>query len=400
MRIRPHSLTFTPDSLTFTLLLGALATLPPLAIDMGLPALALIQASLAASPEQATLTLSVFLIGYGLAQLLVGPLSDWLGRRPVMLGGLALFALAGAGCALASSIGLLLLFRVLAGIGAAGSTALAMAIVRDLFEGQAARVRFSAVATVMSVAPMIAPTIGGLMLLLGGWRFIYSLLALAGLALLGVVWAGLPETRPPGQGARFDLVGRYRAVLRQRRTMAYVTINALGFGSLFAFIAVSSVVLIERMGASVALFGLLFAMTSGGILLGNSCNTLLARRNVAQFWPLAVGLWVAPVAALAASLVLLAGLARLASFVPFIVLICFCRGLVSPNATHAGLEPVPNHAGVAGALMGCSQMLVGSLSGGLVAALLPALGPLAVTLAMLGFNIAALVIWRRVESRR
>jgi DHA1 family bicyclomycin/chloramphenicol resistance-like MFS transporter len=393
MRIRP-------DSLAFTLLLGALATLPPLSIDMGLPALALIQASLAASAGQATLTLSVFLVGYGAAQLLVGPVSDRVGRRPVMLGGLVLFALGGVGCALAPSIGLLLACRLVAGIGAAGSTTLVMAIVRDVFTGQAARVQISTVSMVMSVAPMIAPSIGGLMLLLGGWRFIYSLLAIAGIVLLAAVWCGLTETRPPDRGARLDLVGRYAAVLRQRRTVGYAAINALGFGSLFAFIAVSSVVLIGRMGASVALFGLLFALTSGGILAGNWCNTLLARRDVRQELPLAVGLWLAPLAAIAASLFLAAGVERLLTFVPFIVLIGFCRGITSPNATHAALEPVPNHAGVASAMMGCGQMLVGALSGGLVAALFPLLGPLAVTLAMAGFNIAALVVWRAVERGR
>jgi DHA1 family bicyclomycin/chloramphenicol resistance-like MFS transporter len=393
MRIRP-------DSLAFTLLLGALATLPPLSIDMGLPALALIQASLAASAGQATLTLSVFLVGYGAAQLLVGPVSDRVGRRPVMLGGLVLFALGGVGCALAPSIGLLLACRLVAGIGAAGSTTLVMAIVRDVFTGQAARVQISTVSMVMSVAPMIAPSIGGLMLLLGGWRFIYSLLAIAGIVLLAAVWCGLTETRPPDRGARLDLVGRYAAVLRQRRTVGYAAINALGFGSLFAFIAVSSVVLIGRMGASVALFGLLFALTSGGVLAGNWCNTLLARRDVRQELPLAVGLWLAPLAAIAASLFLAAGVERLLTFVPFIVLIGFCRGITSPNATHAALEPVPNHAGVASAMMGCGQMLVGALSGGLVAALFPLLGPLAVTLAMAGFNIAALVVWQAVERGR
>jgi DHA1 family bicyclomycin/chloramphenicol resistance-like MFS transporter len=252
----------------------------------------------------------------------------------------------------------------------------------------------------MSVAPMIAPSIGGLMLLLGGRRFIYSLLAIAGIVLLAAVWCGLTETRPPDRGARLDLVGRYAAVLRQRRTVGYAAINALGFGSLFAFIAVSSVVLIGRMGASVALFGLLFALTSGGILAGNWCNTLLARRDVRQELPLAVGLWLAPLAAIAASLFLAAGVERLLTFVPFIVLIGFCRGITSPNATHAALEPVPNHAGVASAMMGCGQMLVGALSGGLVAALFPLLGPLAVTLAMAGFNIAALVVWRAVERGR
>ncbi len=393
MRIRP-------DSFAFTLLLGALAALPPLSIDMGLPALELIRGSLGASAEQATLTLSVFLMGFGAAQLLVGPLSDLMGRRPVMLGGLALYALGGVGCALAPSIGLLLAFRLVAGIGAAGSTTLAMAIVRDVFGGQAARVKISTVSMVITVAPIIAPTIGGLMLLLGGWRFIYSLLAITGVALVVTVWFGLVETRPAIRGARLDLLGRYATVLRQRRTVGYAVVNALGSGSLFAFIAVSPLVLMGRMGASVTLFGLLFAMTSGGIMAGNSFNTLLARRNVPAELPLTVGLWLGPLASIGATLFLLAGVERLETFVPFIVITGFCRGLTNPNATHAALEPVPHHAGVASAMMGCGQMLTASLSGVLVAWLFPALGALSVTLTMTGFSAAALGVWLIVERKK
>lgn len=392
MRIRPNSV-------AFTLLLGALAALPPLSIDMGLPALGLIRDSLGATAEQATLTLSVFLVGFGGAQLVVGPLSDRFGRRPVMLCGLTLFAAGGLGCALATSIGALLGFRLLAGMGAAGSTALAMAIVRDVFEGHAARVKMSTVSMVINIAPMIAPTIGGLMLLLGGWRFIYSLLAATGVVLLATVAVGLAETRPAVKGARLDIVGRYAAVLHQPRTVGYAVVNALGSGTLFAFIAVSPLVLIGRMGASVGLFGVLFALTSGGILAGSSASTLMARRRVPPSLPLALGLCLAPIAAISASLFLLAGIERLETFVPFIVVTGFCRGLTNPNAIHAALEPVPAHAGVASALMGCGQMLTAAVSGALVAMLLPSLGPLAVTLAMTGFTLSALLAWRVVEAR-
>ncbi|MBN8891146.1 MAG: hypothetical protein BGP12_03660 [Rhodospirillales bacterium 70-18] len=391
MRIRP-------ESPAFTVLLGALAALPPLSIDMGLPALDLIRASLDATAEQAALTLSVFLAGFGAAQLLVGPLSDRFGRRPVMLGGLGLYALGGIGCALAPSIGALLGFRLLAGMGAAGSTTLAMAVVRDVFEGHAARVKMSTVSMVITIAPIIAPTIGGLMLLLGGWRFIYSLLAVTGVVLLATVTFGLGETRPAVRGAQLDIIGRYAAVLRQPRTVGYAVVNALGSGSLFAFIATSPLVLMGRMGASVGLFGVLFALTSGGILLGSSFNSFLARRHVPAGRPLALGLMLAPVASLGATAFLLAGIERLETFVPFIVVTGFCRGLTNPAATHAALEPVPAHAGVASALMGCGQMLTAALSGAVVAALFPALGALSITLAMSGFTLAALVAWRVVEA--
>ena len=397
MRTRPGRI--PKDSLAFTFLIGALAALPPLSIDLGLPALTLLQDSLGASATQATLTLSLFLAGFAVSQLIMGTLSDRFGRRPVMLTGLTIYTLGGIGCALAPSIEALLGFRLLEGIGAAGGTTLAMAVVRDSFEGQAARIKMSSVSMVITIAPIIAPTLGGLLLLLGEWRFIYAMLALSGALLAAAVALGLAETRPPVAGARLDVIGRYAAVLRQRRTMGYILVNMLGSGSLFAFIGNSPTVLMGTMGASPAQFGLLFALTSSGILLGSTCNTLLARRGVAAWKPLAAGLVLAPAAGAAASAFLLAGIVGLWTFVPFIVASGFARGMATPNATHAALEPVPQHAGVASAMMGCTQMLTAAGSGAVVAMLFPTLGPLAVTLAMAGFSLASLIAWRIVEHR-
>ncbi len=391
--------TLRPQSLAFTFLIGALAALPPLSIDLGLPALTMLQSSLGATPAQAALTLSLFLAGFGVAQLMMGPLSDRYGRRPVMLFGMALYALAGLGCALAPSIEVLLSFRLLEGIGAAGGTTLAMAVVRDNFDGQAGRIKMSQVSMVITIAPIIAPTLGGLLLLFGEWRLIYAALSLAGAALVVAVYFGLAESRPAVPGARLDLVGRYGAVLRHRPTMGYVLVNALGSGGLFAFISGSPLVLIGTMGVSNQVFGLLFAITSSGILLGSMINNILARRGVPARLPLAIGLSVAPLAALGALLVMLAGVIRLETFIPFVVLIGLCRGLSTPSITHAALEPVPQHAGVTAALMGCGQMLCMALSGFLVAVLYPYWGPLGLVVTMFGFLLAGLVSWLLVERR-
>jgi len=390
MALRPHSV-------GFTFLIGALAALPPLSIDLGLPALNLLYASLGAIPTQAAMTLSLFLAGFGAAQLVMGPLSDRVGRRPVMLGGMTLYALAGLGCALAPTIEALLAFRLLEGIGAAGGTTLAIAVVRDSFDGQAGRIKMSQVSMVITIAPIIAPTLGGLILLLGEWRLIYLVLGLAGVALVLAVYFGLDESRPPAPGTRLDLIGRYAAVVRQRRTMGYVLVNTLGSGGLFAFIAASPLVLMGTIGVSVAMFGLLFAITSSGILLGSAINTYLARRGVGPRVPLAVGLAVAPLAALAAAAFMAMGIVRLETFIPFVVVVGICRGLTTPNITHAALEPVPEHAGTTAALMGCGQMLCMAASGVIVATLYPVLGPLGVALTMLGFLSAGLLSWLAVE---
>lgn len=386
-----------PQSLGFTFLIGALAALPPLSIDLGLPALTLLQTHLGASPAQAAMTLSLFLAGFGVSQLVMGPLSDRYGRRPVMLAGMALYAAAGLACGLATSIHALLAFRLLEGIGAAGGTTLAMAVVRDRFDGQAGRIKMSQVSMVITIAPIIAPTLGGLLLLVGDWQLIYLVLGLAGVGLVLAVYFGLAESRPPLPGARLDLAGRYAAVLGHRRTMGYVLVNTLGSGGLFAFISGSPLVLMGTMGVSTATFGLLFAVTSSGILLGSTINSVLARRGVAAAAPLAVGLVLAPLSALAASLFLIAGVERLETFIPFIVLVGVCRGMTTPNINFAALEPVPQHAGVTAALMGCGQMLCMALSGVIVAALYPQFGALGLTLTMLGFLGAGLASWLWVE---
>ncbi|MCC6718740.1 MAG: multidrug effflux MFS transporter [Acetobacteraceae bacterium] len=395
MALRPHSV-------GFTFLIGALAALPPLSIDLGLPALTLLEDSLGASATDAALTLSLFLAGFGVSQLLMGPLSDRHGRRPVMLAGMTLYALAGLGCTLAPSMEVLLAFRLLEGIGAAGGTTLAMAVVRDSFDGQAARIKMSQVSMVITIAPIIAPSLGGLLLVFGEWRLIYAVLTITGVLLVLAVRFGLAESHPPVPGARLDLIGRYATVLRQRRTMGYVLVNTLGSGGLFAFISSSPLVLMDAMGVSMQVFGLLFATTSSGILLGSTINSMLARRGVSPRMPLALGLVAGPLAALAAAGFLAAGVERLETFIPFIVVVGICRGMTTPNITHAALEPVPHHAGLTAALMGCGQMLCMALSGVVVAALYPHLGPLGVALAMvvfLGSGLAAWLIVERGENR-
>jgi len=388
-----------PQSLAFTILLGALAALPPLSIDMGLPALPLLGAALGATSSEQTLTLSLFLIGFAGPQLLMGPISDKLGRRPVLITGLSLYMAAGASCAMAVSIDALLTARVFQGIGAAGATTLALAVVRDVFHGPQARIKISAITMVFSVAPIIAPTVGGLMLNLGGWQAIYGMLAVCGAVLLGVVVGGFEETRPAAlAGHRLDLFGRYRVVLKHRRCVGYVLATALNFGGMFAFVAGSPLVLMGDLRLSVADFGILFAVTSLGILAGSWFNGWLAARDVDTQSPLAWGMWLSLGAAVVASLLLVGGMLSLVSLVPFILVTSFCRGLVSPNAAHAVLEPVPGHAGVASALIGCSQTSMGAVAGAVVAWLYPALGPVGMTLAMSIFAAGALAAWRWAES--
>ena len=392
MRLNPHRFAFTA-------LIGALAALPPLSIDMGLPALGTLQSSLGASAAEASGTLSLFLYGFAAGQLVMGPLSDRFGRRPVMLVGLAIYAVFGMACAVAWSPGWLLFFRLIEGVGASGGSTLAMAIVRDLFTGQAGRIKMSAVSMVIVIAPIIAPGIGATLLQFGEWRFIYVTLGLSGIALFVAAYVGLDETHQADPGTQINLIGRYAAVFHSKRSLGYAMVNACGSGALFSFIGTSSLVLMGQMGMSARDFAFTFAMTSGGILLGSTLNNIAARRAVPPWIPLTAGLCLAPLAALAATGFLLAGVVGPLTFVPFIILAGMSRGMINSNATHAALEPVPHHAGAASALLGFAQIASSGTAGVIVAIAFPRYGALAVTVSMAIYSLLALAAWGWVETR-
>src|SRR5271165_6262452 len=178
----------------FTALLGGLSALPALATDMALPSVSLVQADFGSSPAEAASAIAVFLAGFSTAPLVVGPLADRFGRKPVMLAGLALFALASIGCALAPSIAVLIVARVLQGVGAGAVAILPRAIIRDLFEGREARLQLAAVSIVFSVAPLIGPTLGAALLALGPWRLIYATHAALAVILGAFTLARLGES--------------------------------------------------------------------------------------------------------------------------------------------------------------------------------------------------------------
>lgn len=374
----------------FTVLLGALTALPPLGIDMGLPALGAIGHDLDAAPSRAGLTLSLFLAGFAVAQLALGPLSDRIGRRLVLLGGLALFAAGGLGCALAGSIGVLLAWRLAQGTGAAAGTVMAFAIVRDRFEGDAARRQFSYVATVLPLAPMIAPTLGSLLLLHFGWRSIYLALSAGGVALLAIVAIGLPETHRPA-GVPVGVLPAYARVLRHRQAGGFALAGALSFAMLFSWVSGSPLVLMGAAHVGAALYGGLFAAISGGLLVGAWVNGRLAARHVPWHLPLLGGLAAGLAFSLLALLLMSPAAIRPAALVPVLMLAMACRGLAGPNMTHAALAPMPELAGVASAVLGFLQMATGAAISAVVAALYPAWGPPAVGAAMVASAAAALL---------
>ena len=386
-----------PNSLGFTFLLGALAALPPLAIDMGLPALGTLGISLKTSTAATGLTISIFMAGFAIAQLVFGPLSDCYGRRPILLIGCGIFLLTNLMCSTASSIDALIIWRFLAGVGAGTAAVLEMAIVRDLFDGAAARAQFSYISLVMSIAPAIAPTIGGWVLTVADWRSIYGVLAIGSLFLTIAIASGFKESishRDLMAIAPHRLIRNYRRVLGNRICVGYALVNGLSFGCMFAYVAGSPLVIIDVLNVTTANYGWFFASTALAIMVGSFANGYLSVRGVPPSRLLTVGLTLAALSAIALVLVSIGNDVRVATLIPLLIVNTFCFGLIAPNAKHGALEPLPEIAGVAAAVLGFTQMLLGgTLASALVAFAADGRTATAMTSIMTLFAIASIVAY-------
>jgi len=383
-----------PASTSFTLLLGFLVALPSFGIDMNLPALNAIGAALHVRPAEAGLMTSLFMVGFATAPLLYGPASDRYGRKPVVLLACVLFVIAGIGCATAKSLPALLTWRVVQGAGAGASMTIAFAIIRDLFEGQAARTKISAIAITTMVVPMMAPTLGGALLAVAGWRAIHAGLAAVGVLLSLAMLLGFAESATPDPANRLvpSVVARnYLRVLTHPICLGYILVNAAAFGALFAYVSGSSLFLINVAGLRPAQYGLVFAATSAGIMGGAFVNRALSTRGVAPSQPLTAGLALAAAMSMLLLAMTLAGWMPLAVVIPVAVVSCMAFGLIAPNAMEGAMQPLPQIAGAAGAATGCIQMAMGAVASGMVAALYDGHSALSMTTLMAVCSLLALL---------
>jgi MFS transporter, DHA1 family, multidrug resistance protein len=385
-----------PDSTAFIILLSALGGLTPLSIDMGLPALHSISRSLHVPPASAALTLSVFLVGFAFGPVVLGPLSDRYGRRPILLAGSSLFALAGVGCALAPSLSILLFWRLLEGIGAGAGSTLSLAVVRDLFDGATARVRLSYVGTVTSFAPMIAPTLGAIVLAWLGWRSIYGFLAGAGLVLVLAIFFGFAESHPRIDATALHpekLAANYARIFRNRLCLGYTLVASLNFGCMFSYISSSPLVMMGVLGVSPTYYGWTFAATALGIMGGAFLNGRLNARGFSPHTLLNFGLCLSVISAVLLCMVSCSEWVAVATVLPLLMVNTFSIGFIGPNATQGVMHPVPEIAGVASAVLGSIRMLVGALAGVVVALLFDDLTAHAMAESMTLFSIASLAVY-------
>ena len=364
--------TLNPKSAKFTLMLGALVTLASFATDMGLPVLAATAASLGVAPATAAFTMSVFMAGFAIGPLVMAPISDRFGRRRFLLTGCGAFALFGALGAFASSLPALLLWRFIMGAGAGTVQVLVVATVRDNFSGAEARVRQSYVNLAAGVAPIIAPTLGVWVASLGGWRSIYGALAGAGVALFVLVVAFMRDHARVTQSNDLTLGGtlrNYKRVLTHPVSLGYALVVGLCFGCLFAYVSGSSLVLIGLMGVGQKLYGLLFATTSLGLVGGSLLNARLNRRGVSHRKLIRVGLTIIVSVALSLLALSFTSLLGPAVIIALIVISHVGHGIVRANAAQGALEPLPDIAGVASAVITGMQMVIGATASAVAAEL-------------------------------
>jgi len=382
---------FRPNA-KYVLMLGLMCALPAVSTDMYLPSLPDVARDLNTSATAAQLTMTAMLIGGAVGQLVIGPLSDRFGRRKPVLIGVVLHIVTSLLCAIAPAIIPLIALRTMQGFFNASATVVAMAIIRDRFVGADASRLMSRLMLVIGVAPLFAPSLGGVIAGQWGWRSVFLALAVFGVALWIVVWRRLPETLPPERrrpGGLRTAVSGYRSLLRDRHFVALAILPGLGMAVLMSYVVASPFVLREGYGLSATEFSLLFAVNGIGLVAGAQVNAALVRRVA----PIRIVRVVLPMS-LALTCVLLAlaltGWGGLIALLVVLWLILALVNFVPPNASALALTRHGEIAGTAAAVIGSLQAGVA----GLVSPLSGLLGGDAVAMAavMVGASVAALLV--------
>ena len=345
------------------LVLGLLSAIGPFAIDMYLPALPAIGRALHADVHQVQLSLMAFFLSFALSQIVYGPASDMVGRKPPLYFGIALFAVGSIGCALAPDIRWLVAFRFMQGLGGGAPNVITRAVVRDLHTGAEATRLMSLLMLVFSVSPILAPLVGSLIIDAGGWQAIFWTIAVIGLLGLGLTAFALEETRPPADRTRSDLASTGRAfalLARDPHFMGLTGVMSFGVGAFFIYLSNSSFVLINHYGLTPRQYSLAFAVNAASFIGASQLAGRLAHRyGLRRVVSVSVAGFALTMCA--GSALNLAGVDTLATMIVMLMIGFGFLGLVVPAASVMALDHHGEIAGAASALMGTLQMVSGAL---------------------------------------
>lgn len=397
------------DSPAPTALLALLAAIGPVSTDIFLPSLPAMQTALGTDVSSVQLTLSVFMFGFAIGQLVFGPLSDRRGRKPVLYGTLALYLIGSVACTIAPDIGLLLAGRFLQAIGAAGPIVLSRSIVRDLYEGPRAALELGRMGLIVGVVPSLAPLAGGVLEALAGWRSSFAVMVGFAVLALAAVRLRLPETLRQRLLEPFSLravIGGFGLHLANRDYLVAVGQMSLGFGGMFAFISGSSFILQGAYGLGEIGYGIAFGAGALALMAGNLFGQRATRRlGIPRLMTIGTVLMAVGGLAMAAAIVIVPRVlgrhSALEVMVPYMIYM-FGLGPLFPLTMMRALAPFPDRAGSASSLLGCIQLTSGAAVGagiGLALGPWPSAAPLAVTLALIGSAAVALERYGRHPAK-
>lgn len=358
-------MTLKPGSAALTVVLALMTAMGPLSTDMYLPSLPAIASAFATDAGEVQLTLSLFLIGFAVGQIVYGPLADRYGRKPVLVAGLGLFVAASFACMAAVSIAALIAARFVQAVGACAAIVMARAIVRDLHAAEDAARILSLMGALMGLVPMIAPVIGGFLEQAFGWRASFAVAAVLGLWLAGMVALRLPETLDPTRRAAWSAGGMaadFRRLSAHPGFRRYAGAVCLGYGGLFSFISGSSFVLQGHYGLDEVDYGLSFAIAVVGYIAGTLIGARITRRiGIPMIVAIGTGAMAAGGAAMA--LLVLIEPPHVLHILGPMILYMAGVGLTLPPSTAGAITPFPERAGTASSLLGFSQMTFAAVIG-------------------------------------
>ncbi|WP_213806737.1 multidrug effflux MFS transporter [Granulicella sp. dw_53] len=375
-------------------LLGALCVVTPFAVDMYLPAFSTIAAEYGSTTPEISLSLSTYFVGFALGQMLYGPLLDRFGRKRPLYFGLTIYILCSVGCATAHSLKAFVLLRFFEALGGCVAQVGAIAMVRDFFPVKESAKIFSLLFLMIGVSPLLAPTIGSLLISGLGWRWIFGLLAIIAFVILTVTFLFLPEGHEPDHSVSLragPMLRSFWGILKQRQFLTYTLAGGFSFAGLFAFVAGSPIIFMDGFHMGTKAFGIVFAVLVMGFIGGNQMNVFLLRRFTSQrtFFVALVVQVLTGILFFAGRLSHTVGLA--ATLVLFFVFLS-CIGLTYPNSAALALAPFSSNAGRASALLGCLQtgtgalisMGIGMLGAGSVVSLLSSTALVALAVLLVG----------------
>lgn len=361
MTTRPQS------SFSIVFILGLLAMLMPLSIDMYLPALPVIAEQFGVPAGSAQMTLSTYILGFALGQLLYGPMADSLGRKPVVLGGTLVFAAAAAACAMAQSIDHLIVMRFFHGLAAAAASVVINALMRDIYPKEEFSRMMSFVMLVTTVAPLVAPMVGGAVLVWFSWHAIFWILALAALLASAMIFFFIKETLPAEHRQKFHIrttLGNFASLFRHKRVLSYMLASGFSFAGMFSFLSAGPFVYIELNHVSPQHFGYYFALNVVFIFVMTMINSRFVRK-VGALNMFRIGLWIQFV--MAVWMVVTAFFdVGFWTLVVGIAAFVGCISMVSSNAMAVILDEFPHMAGTASSLAGTFRFGIGAIVGALL----------------------------------